>query len=70
MSAIMMPAAAPCAAPDSEQPADQYVTLAAASRMSGLHETTVLRMALAGDVRYRTRGRRVVFSAEDIRSAS
>jgi hypothetical protein len=61
--------AAPCAAPETERPSD-WITLAAASRVSGLHETTLLRMALAGDFRHRVRGRRTPFSAEDVRRAA
>jgi hypothetical protein len=59
-------AAAPCAAPPGDRPAE-YVTLAEAARRTGLHETTVLRSALAGDVRHKQRGRRTLFHVEDLR---
>ena len=59
-------AAASCAAPAGPS-AELWISLAEASRVSGLHETTVLRLALAGDVRHRTRGLRTVFHAEDVR---
>ena len=62
-------AAALGAAPETERPSD-WITLAEASRVSGLHETTLLRMALAGDFRHRVRGRRTLFAAEDVRRAS
>lgn len=60
--------AAPMAA-ESDRPSDgaDFITLAEASRVSRLHETTLLRLALAGDVRYRTRGRRTLFHADDVR---
>ena len=61
--------AAPIAAPETETPPD-WMTLAAASRASGLHETTLMRMALAGDIRHRVRGRRALFSAADVRRAA
>jgi hypothetical protein len=62
---------APCAA-ESQSPSEGtvYISLAEASRVSGLHETTVLRMALAGDIAFRSRGRRTLFSAADVRRAT
>ena len=62
-------AAALGAAPETERPSD-WITLAEASRVSGLHETNLLRMALAGDIRHRVRGRRTPFAAEDVRRAA
>jgi excisionase family DNA binding protein len=62
--------ATPCAATAGDRPAEEFITLAEASRLSGLHETTILRMALAGDIRHRVRGRRTLFSAEDVRRAA
>jgi hypothetical protein len=47
-------------------PAD-YLSLASAARLTGLHETTILRCALAGDIRTRQRGRRTLICAEDVR---
>ena len=61
---------APGGAVESERPIDGWVSLAAAARMAGLHETTILRLALAGDVRHRVRGRRIVFALEDVRKAA
>jgi len=61
--------AAPGAAPETERPFD-WITLAAASRVSGLHQTSLLRMALTGDIRHRVRGRRTLFAAEDVRRAA
>jgi hypothetical protein len=57
------------AAPETETPPD-WMTLAAASRASGRHEATLMRMALAGDIRHQVRGRRTLFSAEDVRRAA
>lgn len=51
----------------SSDPASEWLTLAEASRLSGLHETSVLRMAVAGDIRHRTRGRQALFAAADVR---
>jgi hypothetical protein len=45
----------------------EWFSLAEAARVSCLHETTVLRLALAGSIRYRVRGRRTLFAAADVR---
>ena len=63
-------AASPSAAPETARPSEEFITLAEGSRISGLHEVTLTRMRLAGDIRFKTRGRRTPFAAEDVRRAA
>jgi N-glycosylase/DNA lyase len=53
-------------AAESDRPSEEWLSLAEASRVSKLHETTVLRCALAGDVAHRIRGRRTLFRRADV----
>lgn len=71
MSALAL--AAPCAAPppavrpsnSDPSPAD-WITLADAARKLGGHRTTVMRLALAGHIRFRTSRGRVLFHRADV----
>jgi hypothetical protein len=55
---------------ESLSPSRDWISLAEASRVSRLHETTLMRMALAGDITFKRRGRRTLFSAADVRRAA
>jgi hypothetical protein len=57
---------------DSEglSPSRDWISLAEASRVSRLHETTLMRMAPTGDIAFKRRGRRTLFSAEDVRRSA
>jgi len=59
--------AAPLEAAGTDRPADDWLSLAEAARVSGLHQTTILRISLAGDIRHRVRGRRTLFHGGDVR---
>lgn len=49
-----------------EAAAVEWVTMAEATRLAGRHETTILRAALAGQVRYRRSGLRILYHSGDV----
>ena len=60
----------PAAGPRREaSDACQWITLAEAARILGVHPTTIQRAALAGSIRHRTiRGTRVRYHRDDVTS--